>query len=45
MEATVGLEPTSSGFADRRVNQLRHVATHKIVSKNPLDFKRVWLLV
>ena len=26
VEATVGIEPTHSGFADRRVNQLRHVA-------------------
>ena len=25
-EATAGIEPAHSGFADRRVNQLRHVA-------------------
>lgn len=25
-QATIGFEPMHSGFADRRVNQLRHVA-------------------
>ncbi len=29
MEAVAGLEPAYSGFADRRVNQLRHTAEQR----------------
>lgn len=39
LEATAGFEPAHSGFADRRVNQLRHVAMSRRLTESRLFFK------
>ncbi len=41
MEATTGFEPVHSGFADRCVNQLRHVANSPgMLAGSALAFKQ-----